>query len=137
MGKKILIVDDDSVTRKLLAFLLRTEGYDSVQAQDGIEALEMLAGGNVNLVITDLNMPGMDGVELIRNIRGNVSTSDLCVMMLTTEADEESRKIGLQAGASVYLTKPVTKEVLIKSVREWIEVGDTVASGTGENNSEN
>ncbi len=137
MRKKILVVDDDSVTRKFLAFLLKTEGFEIIPAQDGMEGLEKLAEQNFDLVITDLNMPRMDGVEFIRNIRENSETSDLSVILLTTEADDETRKIGLQAGASEYMTKPVTKELLIKRVREWTGAGDPVASGTGGSDNEN
>ncbi|PIV84138.1 MAG: two-component system response regulator [Nitrospirae bacterium CG17_big_fil_post_rev_8_21_14_2_50_50_9] len=115
-GKRILIVDDDSIIRKFISFALRTQGLEVITAQDGIEALEILAVRNVCLVITDLNMPRMDGFKLIRQIRNLAETSNLPVMMLTTEADEESRTLGFQAGATEYMIKPVSRENLLAKV---------------------
>ncbi len=122
MAKNILIVDDDSITRRFLTFLLRSEGFDVIDARDGIEALEKIALQDVDLVITDLNMPRMDGAELIRNIRSDVDAADLPVFMLTTEAEEESREMSLSAGASEYIVKPVSRETLTEKIHDWIPV---------------
>ena len=132
MGKQILIVDDDSITRKFISFALRTEGIEVITAQDGIEALEKLSGQNVCLVITDLNMPRMDGLELIRYIRNAAETSHLPVIMLTTEADEESRTSGFQAGVTEYMIKPVSREVLLAKVRPLLEMSGVVTSASEE-----
>ena len=121
MRYKILIVDDDSITRKFLGFILRSEGFEIYTAQDGIEALEMIAGHSIDLVITDLNMPKMDGFELIRSIRKDAQSSGLPVLMLTTEADDESRRSGIEIGASEYMVKPVTRDTLAMKVRELVD----------------
>jgi two-component system chemotaxis response regulator CheY len=121
MGSRILIVDDDSITRKFIGFILRAEGFQVAFAQDGIEALEILAGVSIDLVITDLNMPKMDGLELIQAIRKDLQSSEMPVLMLTTEGDEESRKCGYDAGASAYMVKPVSREVLAEKIRELVD----------------
>ena len=116
---KVLVVDDDGVTRKFLQFLLRSQGFGVRAAADGIEALELLAREEVDLVITDLNMPRLDGLELIRRIRAHPAAAGIPVILLTTEGDEESRRQGVEAGASEYLVKPVSGEQLAGVVRHW------------------
>lgn len=117
MTEKILIVEDDTITRKFISFILRSSGFEVVCACDGIEALERLAVCPVDLVITDLNMPKMDGVELVHNIRDDVQYAGLPIIMLTTEADEEARQAAAGAGVSAYLVKPVSGEELSKQIR--------------------
>ncbi len=121
MLKKILIVDDDSITRKYIGFMLRAEGYEILTARDGLEALETIGRRGVDLVMTDLNMPHMDGADLIRHLRENAETAELPILMLTTEGDEESRDLGVSAGANEYLIKPIARDVLAAKVREWME----------------
>jgi len=116
---KVLIVDDDSVTRKFLGFLLRTEGFNVCSAVDGIQALEVLAREEVDLVITDLNMPRLDGLALTRRIRNDTPAGRVPVVLLTTEGDAETRRQGIEAGASEYLVKPVSREELARVVRRW------------------
>ncbi len=134
MLKKILIVDDDSITRKYIGFMLRAEGYEILTARDGLEALETIGRGGVDLVLTDLNMPHMDGAELIRHLRNNADTARLPILMLTTEGDEESRQLGVSAGANEYLIKPIAKDTLAAKVRDWVEMGgeDVPAPGGEE-----
>ncbi len=120
MLKKILIVDDDSITRKYIGFMLRAEGYEILTARDGLEALETIGRRGVDLVVTDLNMPHMDGAELIRHLRNSDDTADLPILMLTTEGDDESRELGVSAGANEYLTKPIARDALAAKVREWV-----------------
>lgn len=117
MTEKILIVEDDTITRKFISFILRSSGFEVVCACDGIEALERLAVCPVDLVITDLNMPKMDGVELVHNIRDDVQYTGLPIIMLTTEADEEARQAAAGAGVSAYLVKPVSGEELSERIR--------------------
>ncbi|MBI3392143.1 MAG: response regulator [Nitrospirae bacterium] len=120
MGKQILIVDDCSTTRKLLSIILKGRGYATIAAENGIDALEKLAQHAVDLVVTDLNMPQMDGLELIRTIRGNADMKNLPVVMVTTESDEMDKKRGIEMGASAYLTKPVTKDRLAYEVAKLL-----------------
>jgi len=118
MPKQALVVDDCAVTRKLVALYLRKAGFGSVEAENGLEALEKLAQESVDLVITDLNMPKMDGLALTKSLRSEIQYVRLPIVMLTTETEENERVKGLQAGVSAYLTKPVTQERLYEVVKK-------------------
>ncbi len=117
MPKQVLIVDDCAVTRKLVALYLKKAGFGSVQAENGLEALEKLAQEPVDLVVTDLNMPRMDGLALTKSLRSEPQYARLPIVMLTTEAEETARAMGLEAGVSAYLTKPVSQERLDEVVQ--------------------
>jgi two-component system, chemotaxis family, chemotaxis protein CheY len=112
MQKQVLIVDDCAITRRLVALYLRGAGFSSIQAEDGLEALEKLAQDSVDVVITDLNMPRMDGLALTKSLRSEDRYARLPIVMLTTEGQELERMKGHEAGVSEYLTKPVTQEHL-------------------------
>ncbi|MEW6248562.1 MAG: response regulator [Nitrospirota bacterium] len=117
MVDTILIVDDCMTTRRLIAVYLKGEGYDLIQAVNGLEALEKLALRSVDLVITDINMPQMDGVALTRALKQDSALKRIPVLMLTTEHEERERQRGFDAGAEAYLVKPVTQEQLAQEVR--------------------
>ena len=117
MPKQVLIVDDCAVTRKLVALYLKKAGFGSVQAENGLEALEKLAHEAVDLVVTDLNMPRMDGLALTKSLRSEPQYARLPIVMLTTESEETARVMGLKAGVSAYLIKPVTQERLDEVVQ--------------------
>jgi two-component system chemotaxis response regulator CheY len=117
---KILVVDDDRTTRKLLRLYLKGSGFDVVTAENGLDGIEKLGGEPVNLVVTDLNMPFMDGIEFIRTIKSNPETSHIPALMITTEDDDEERRHAAAAGADGYLVKPVTAEVVVKKVRHLL-----------------
>ncbi len=118
MAKTILVVDDSATVRKLIIYALGPNNYNCLEASDGMEALEKMAQNPVDLVIADLNMPKMNGLELVRTIRrGN---KDIPVIMLTTQADEESKKEGLEAGANVYLVKPAPRHLLLYKVKSLL-----------------
>ena len=121
MKKKILIVDDCKTTRKLLSFMLKSAGFDTIEAVNGLMALEKLAFNEVDLILTDLNMPKMDGLELIKEVRNYEDFKHIPIIMVTTEADEDHKKRGLSLGANAYLTKPVSKEVLVNTVKQFIK----------------
>ncbi|MFP2934126.1 response regulator, partial [Pyxidicoccus sp. 3LG] len=103
--RRILVVDDSPLTRELISNLLEAVGYDTVIAGDGAEALDMLDSHPVDLVVTDLEMPGLDGLELTRRLKGLPLHSRLPVVILTTRGGEEDRRRGLAAGADGYITK--------------------------------
>ncbi|QSQ14250.1 hybrid sensor histidine kinase/response regulator [Myxococcus landrumensis] len=103
--RRILVVDDSPLTRELISSLLGAVGYDTVVAGDGAEALDVLEGPPVDLVVTDLEMPGMDGLELTRRLKGHPTQARLPVVILTTRGGEEDRRRGLSAGADGYITK--------------------------------
>jgi two-component system chemotaxis response regulator CheY len=114
---KILVVDDCATTRKLLGFYLKSQGYEVVTAENGLDAIEKVGMENVNLVLTDLNMPYMDGIELIKSLRADPASADLPVVMVTTEADPEEKERAFKAGANDYMIKPVTAEMVAQSIK--------------------
>ena len=126
---KILIVEDDRTTRKILGLYLRSKGYDVVNAENGLEAMEKLGTENVNLVMTDLNMPYMDGIELTRKIRSQPALKHLPVLMVTTEADDEERQKAYEAGANGYLVKPVTADMVTDNIKNIL--AEIFAKGGG------
>ncbi|NVJ28698.1 response regulator, partial [Myxococcus sp. AM011] len=103
--RRILVVDDSPLTRELISNLLEAVGYDTVMAADGADALDALEGAPVDLVVTDLEMPGMDGLELTRRLKGHPTMARMPVVILTTRGGEEDRRRGLAAGADGYITK--------------------------------
>ncbi|OIP35385.1 MAG: two-component system response regulator [Deltaproteobacteria bacterium CG2_30_66_27] len=117
---KILVVDDDRTTRKMLSLYLKGNGFDIVTAENGLDAIEKLGDGTVNLVVTDLNMPYMDGIEFIRTMKTNPDTGHIPALMITTEDDGEERKRAAAAGADGYLVKPVTSDTVVLKVRQLL-----------------
>jgi DNA-binding response OmpR family regulator len=111
---KLLIVDDDRELRELIGFVLRGAGYTIVEAGDGLEALRQHAAGKPDLVILDVNLPGIDGFEVCRRIRVD---SDTPVMMLTVRGEEADQVRGLDLGADDYLAKPFSPRALLARVR--------------------
>jgi two-component system chemotaxis response regulator CheY len=110
-------VDDCKTTRKLLGLYLKSRGYEVTYAENGLDAMEKLGRESVNLVMTDLNMPYMDGLELTRNLKGEPGLKHIPVLMVTTEADEEERRNAMEAGASGYLVKPVNADTITSNIK--------------------
>lgn len=117
-GKTIMTVDDSVSVRQMVSFTLKDAGYDVVEAVDGKDALEKLASGAVHMVITDLNMPNMDGIELIRNVRANASYKFIPIIMLTTESQAEKKQEGKAAGATGWIVKPFKPDQLLAVVKK-------------------
>ena len=110
---KILIVDDFSTMRRIVRNLLKEIGYANAdEAEDGQVALKMLRAGNFDFVVSDLNMPNMDGFELLRQIRADPKLNALPVLLVTAEARKEDIVTAAQIGASGYIVKPFTKATL-------------------------
>lgn len=118
MAKKILTVDDSASIRQMVTFTLKQAGYDVVEAADGVQGLSKAKLETPNLIITDLNMPNMNGIEMIRNIRQEVSHKFTPILMLTTESDETKKVEGKQAGATGWIVKPFNPEQLIKVIEK-------------------
>ncbi len=118
---KILIVDDDAELRELIGFALRQAGYLVVQAADGIEALHLYDQETPDLVILDVNMPRMNGLEVCRRIRVEAATP---IMLLTVRSSEEDQVQGLDLGADDYLTKPFSPRTLLARVRALLRRAD-------------
>lgn len=110
--KVILLVDDSRTVRRTLEWSLRGGGWTILQASDGLEALDLLRRQKVDLAFVDLNMPRMDGIELLRSVRSDEALRLLPVVLLTTENREIDRRSALDAGATDYLTKPGTPALL-------------------------
>jgi len=113
---KILIVDDSATIRKMVRASLRPlEDAEFVEAGNGLEAIEQIALGPVALIILDLNMPDMHGVDVLKFVRRHHGCRDVPVIVLTTRGDEASRETAMTAGATQYLTKPFVPHVLLSS----------------------
>ena len=117
MPKKIMTVDDSSSVRQMVGFTLKEAGYDVVEAVDGKDALKQLSSP-VDMIITDLNMPNMDGLELIRQVRTMSSYKFTPIVMLTTESQTEKKQAGKQAGATGWIVKPFKPEQLLGVVKK-------------------
>jgi len=115
---KILVVDDDRTTRKILGLYLKSKGYEVEYAENGLDAMEKLGTIAINLVMTDLNMPYMDGLELIRTLRADENLKEMPILMVTTEADEEEKKKAMEAGANGYLIKPVSADMVTSNIKD-------------------
>jgi two-component system chemotaxis response regulator CheY len=115
MAKMILTVDDSSSIRQVLSFALQAAGYNVMEAADGTEAVAKLSGP-VHMVITDLNMPRMDGIDLIRHIRTKSSHRHIPILMLTTESQPAKKEAAKAAGATCWMVKPFRPEQLLDVV---------------------
>ena len=120
--RQILVVDDSLSVRKALAHLLQDAGFDVLQARDGFDALHQLDGQRVELVLTDLEMPNLNGLDLTRQLRGRADGARLPVLMITSRASDKHRQVALEAGVSDYLTKPYTDADLLQRVRRLLGV---------------
>lgn len=121
MPKTVLIVDDSASMRQLVSFALKDAGYDVIAAVNGKDALDKLNGTKAEMVVTDLNMPEMDGIQLIKELRSKPGYKFTPIIMLTTESQESKKQEGKQAGASGWIVKPFTPEQLIDIVRKFVK----------------
>lgn len=120
----ILVVDDSATMRRMVVAALRSLGTVSFdEAQSGLEAIERLSLGPVDLVLLDLNMPDVHGLEVLRFLRSHKAFQEIPVVVLTTRGDEESREAALREGATLYLTKPFAPAELAPQVRELLQKG--------------
>jgi len=117
----ILIVDDSQTIRRMVRASLTPMGIDFIEAASGLEAIERLALGPIQLMVLDLNMPDMHGLEVLGFVRANQKFQQLPVLVLTTRDDADSRTAAMQAGATSYLTKPFTPQALLSEARGLIE----------------
>ncbi len=118
--KTILIVDDSPTIRKLLGYILKKKSFVIAEAEDGIDAMEKLGHVQVDLIIVDLNMPNMDGIEFVKNLRDNYYYMDTPVIMLTTTKDDKLKKDAFDAGVNMFLTKPVQPNFLLYKVESLL-----------------
>lgn len=117
MPKRILVVDDSTSVRQVEKVVLSGAGYEVVEAVDGVDGLAKLAAQPFHLVLTDLNMPNLDGVGFIRAVRASPAHRLVPVVMVTTESQEARKQEGRAAGATGWVVKPFTPEQLVAVVR--------------------
>ncbi|MFO1272606.1 MAG: response regulator [Rubrivivax sp.] len=120
MSKSVLIVDDSSSVRTVVGIALRGAGYEVLEANDGTQALQRLDGRKVHLIISDVNMPNMDGLTLLREVKKHPQYRFTPVMMLTTEGGEDKKAIGRDEGARAWMTKPFRPEQMLLAVQKLV-----------------
>jgi two-component system chemotaxis response regulator CheY len=121
MSKTILIVDDSASMRQLVSFSLQDAGYEVIAAVDGKDALSKINGPKVDMVVTDLNMPNVDGIELIKQLRSNPSFKFTPIVMLTTESQDSKKQEGKSVGASGWIVKPFQPEKLLEVIKKFVK----------------
>ena len=119
MAKTILIIDDSSSMRQLVEFTLKNAGFTVIVSVNGKDALTKLGGAKLDLVITDLNMPEMDGIEFIKQFKGTTGNRFTPIIMLTTESQAAKQEEGRNAGASGWIIKPFSPDQLLETVNRF------------------
>src|SRR4051812_19327762 len=116
MAKKILLVDDSASVRTVAGIALRGAGYEVLEAANGQEGLARLDGGKIHLIISDVNMPVLDGIGFLKGVKQHPQYKFTPVIMLTTEAGEDKKAEGRAAGAKAWITKPFQPQVMLDAV---------------------
>jgi two-component system chemotaxis response regulator CheY len=120
---RCLVVEDSQVMRQLLVFALtRVRELEVVEAVDGVDALRKLQAGRFELIITDINMPIMDGLKLIKRVRSDESYNAVPIIVVTTEGSQEDRSRALALGANAYITKPIQGPQVVAKVKELLQI---------------
>jgi two-component system chemotaxis response regulator CheY len=118
MAKTIMIVDDSASIRTVVGIALRGEGYAVIEAINGQDAINKLTGQKVNLIISDVNMPIMDGITFVKNVKTMAAYKFTPIIMLTTESDESKKREGQAAGARAWVVKPFKPEQMLAAVQK-------------------
>jgi two-component system chemotaxis response regulator CheY len=118
MGRLILTVDDSSTMRQMITFTLKGVSYEVLEAGDGVDALEVAKGKKLSLIITDVNMPRMDGITLVQRLRALPEFKFTPILVLTTESDAAMKQKGKEAGATGWIVKPFSPEKLLDVVNK-------------------
>lgn len=120
MAKTILIVDDSASLRQVVSIALKSSGYDVIEGTDGQDALNKLKGQKVHLIISDVNMPNMDGITFVKEVKKLPDYKFTPIIMLTTESGEDKKAAGQAAGAKAWVVKPFRPEQMITAVSKLI-----------------
>jgi two-component system, chemotaxis family, chemotaxis protein CheY len=121
MAKTFLVVDDSASMRQLISFAIKEAGHEVLLAENGNDAIGKLGGPKIDMVITDLNMPEMDGIELIKKLRSMPDYKFAPILMLTTESQEAMKQEGKRAGASGWIVKPFSPAQLLEVVKKFVK----------------
>jgi len=115
---KILIVDDSEMVRNYYYYILKNAGYEVISAIDGADGLEKLfRSTDVGIVLSDINMPNMDGYTMIEKIRGDDQFEDLPIIIISTEDEARDKQKGFDAGADIYIVKPIEPNILLENIK--------------------
>jgi two-component system, chemotaxis family, chemotaxis protein CheY len=118
-----LVVEDSPMMRQLLVLALsRLKSLQVTEADDGVDGLRKLATGKFDIILTDINMPIMDGLKLVKRVRSDPAHKDVPIIIITTEGSTEDRERALQLGANAYITKPIQAPQVIAKVRELLKI---------------
>lgn len=120
MAKTIMVVDDSASLRQVVSIALKGAGYDTIEACDGKDALGKLTGQKIHLVISDVNMPNMDGITFVKNLKANPNYKFTPVIMLTTESQEGKKQEGKAAGVKAWVIKPFQPQQMLEAVSKLI-----------------
>jgi two-component system, chemotaxis family, chemotaxis protein CheY len=120
MAKTIMIVDDSASVRQVVGIALKGAGYDVLEASDGKDALAKLTGQKIHLIISDVNMPNMDGITLVKEIKKHPNYKFTPVMMLTTESQDAKKAEGQAAGAKAWIVKPFQPPQMLDAVSRLV-----------------
>ncbi len=122
MTKTIVVVDDFKNTRKVIQFSLKTIDAEILQAENGKEALRFFDGRKIDLLITDLNMPEMDGIELVSQVRSNISYMFIPIIMLTTERNQEKKDLAANVKVTTWMQKPFEQVKFLKVINRCLKI---------------
>lgn len=120
MGKLIMVVDDSASVRQVVGVTLKSAGYEVLEANDGKDALAKLTGRKVNMIISDVHMPNMDGITLVKEVKKLPQYKFTPILMLTTERKDTTKQEGKAAGAKGWVTKPFQPTVLLDAVAKLV-----------------
>lgn len=120
MAKTILIVDDSVSLRQVVKIALMDAGYEVIEAGNGQEGLQRLDGRKIHLIVSDVNMPIMDGITFVKNVKQHASYKFTPVIMLTTETGDDKKKAGQEAGAKAWVVKPFQPPILLAAISKLI-----------------
>lgn len=121
MSKTVMIVDDSSTFRQVVASTLKAAGYDVIEGCDGKNALSQLTGQKVHLIVSDLNMPNMDGLAFVREVKKLPNYKFTPIIMLTTESSETTKNVGREAGVKAWMVKPFKPDQLLLAATKLIQ----------------
>lgn len=120
MAKTIMIVDDSPSLRQVVNLTLKNAGYDVIEANDGNDAISKLDGKKINLIVSDVNMPGMNGIDMVKAIKQMAQYKFTPIIMLTTESQDQAKQAGKEAGVKAWMVKPFKPDQMLDAVSKLI-----------------